>query len=122
SRRRYLQPGYLFDFLGKFAFRIPSVVGALHSDPDRGAVAEQLTESDRDRWRYRLALCQDIVKVLAGKGGEGGDLGLRFAGRRNYFAQQFARMRRAPIRIALSGIFGHGLNRSYVSYSDFRSN
>src|SRR5207245_577817 len=40
------------------------------------------------------------------------DLGLAPAGRRDHFTQQFAGMRRAPVRIALGGIFGHGFGSS----------
>src|SRR4029077_8664005 len=72
------------------------------------AIAEQFTKTDGDRRGYWLALCQDVVKVLAGNAEEGGDLGLAPAGRLEHVTQQFTRRGWAPVRIALSGIFGHG--------------
>ena len=66
------------------------------------------TKTDGDRRGYWLALCQDVVKVLAGNAEERSDLGLAPAGRVDHFTHQFTGMGRAPVRIALSGIFGHG--------------
>jgi hypothetical protein len=63
-------------------------VGPLHAHPDAGTVAEQLAEPDGDRRRHRLALLEDVVKVLAGNAEQRGDLGLAPAGRRDHLAQQ----------------------------------
>jgi hypothetical protein len=48
SRRRRLQPGYLSDFIGEFAFGAPCIVSALHAHPDVRAIAEQLAQADCD--------------------------------------------------------------------------
>jgi hypothetical protein len=52
--------------------------------------------------------------VLAGNAEERSDLGLAPAGRLDHFTQQFTGMGWAPVRIALSGIFGHGFASSMV--------
>src|SRR5580704_11100346 len=48
-----------------FALGVPSIVGALHAYPDRGAVAEQLAEPDRDRRGHRFAFAQYVIEMLA---------------------------------------------------------
>src|SRR3954452_20330296 len=47
-----------------FAFGVPSIVSRLHADPDPGAVAKQLAESNRNRRGDRLALAQNVVEML----------------------------------------------------------
>src|SRR6202030_3377415 len=109
SRRRGLQRRDFLDLLSKLAFGVPSVIGALHSNPDAGAIAKELAEPDRHGGGDRLALLENIVKVLAGNTQESGNLGLGLTGRGDHLlTQQFARMRRTPVRIALGSMLGHG--------------
>src|SRR6266852_1059106 len=84
-------------------------MGALHPAPDAGAIAKKLAKPDRHGGGYGLALLKKIIEVLAGDTQESRNLRLGLAGRRDHFlAQQFARMRRTPIRVTFGGILGHG--------------
>src|SRR5690606_8943204 len=76
--------------------------------PNACAIAKQLAEPNRDRGGHRLTLFEDVVEVLAGDAEQRCNLGLALAGRRDHFAQQCTGMRRAPIGVALGGVFGHG--------------
>src|SRR6266550_6467200 len=88
--------GYSLDLVGQFAFRIPSIICALHSRPDPSTIAEQLTEPDGDGRGNRFALVEDIVEMLARDPKQGGDLAPGLAGRRDHIlAQQFAWVTRA---------------------------
>ena len=51
-----LECRYSPDLVCQFAFCIPSVISALHPNPDPGAIAEQLTETDGDGRGNRFAL------------------------------------------------------------------
>ena len=64
-RRLRFDCRYSLDLIGHFAFRIPSIICALHSRPDPSAIAEQLTEPDGDGRGNRFALVEDIVETLA---------------------------------------------------------
>jgi hypothetical protein len=106
SSRSRLERWYFLDFVCEFAFRLPSIIGALRPDPDRGSITEEFAETDGYGRGNRLPLLKDIVKVLTGNTKESSDLSLRLAGRGNYvLAQQFTRMSRAPVPIVLSSIF-----------------
>ena len=109
SRHFCFDCGYSLDLVGQFAFRIPSIICALHSRPDSSAIAEQLTEPDGDGRGNRFALVEDILEMRAGDPKQGGDLAPGLAGRRDHIlAQQFAWVSRAPVPVALGYIFGHG--------------
>jgi hypothetical protein len=73
SRHFRFDCGYSPDLVGQFAFRIPSIICALHSRPDSGAIAEQFTEPDSNGRGNRFALVEDIVEMLAGDTKQGGD-------------------------------------------------
>jgi hypothetical protein len=76
--------GYSLDLVGHFAFRIPSIICALHSRPDPSAIAEQLTEPDGNSRGNGFVLVEDIVEMLAGDPKQGSDLALSLAGRRDH--------------------------------------
>jgi len=104
-----LQRGDFLDLVRKLAFGVPGIMGALHSNPDSRTIAKELATLDRDGGGDRLALLENIVKALAGNTQESGNLGLGLAGCGDHLlAQQFARMRRTSVRIALGSVFGHG--------------
>ena len=110
SRHLRFDCRYSPDLVGQFAFRIPSIICALHSRPDPGAIAEQLTEPDGDGRGNRFPLVEDIVEMLARDTKQGGDLTPGLAGRGDHIlAQQFAWVSRAPVPVALGCIFGHGI-------------
>src|SRR5258706_819351 len=84
-------------------------MGARHRPQDARPITKKLAKPDRYGGGYRLALLKNVIEVLAGDTQESGDLRLGLAGRRDHLlAQQFARMRRTPIRITFGGILGHG--------------
>src|SRR5205814_4985591 len=94
------------DFTDIFlAFCMPRVIRGLHSSPNPSTVAKELAEPNCNGWRNRLALIQNVVKVLARNSDETGNFHLAPPGGRDHFvAKQCARMRRAPVRIALCRI------------------
>ena len=59
-----------------FAFGMPGIVSALHADPDRGAVAEQFAEPNRDRRGNRLPFAQYVIEMLPGNAEKLRNLGL----------------------------------------------
>jgi hypothetical protein len=84
---------------------MPRVIRGLHSSPNPSAVAKELAEPNGNSWRNWLTLIQNVVKVLARNSDETGNFRLAPPGGRDQFvAKQCARMRRAPIRIALCRI------------------
>jgi hypothetical protein len=67
------------------AFRMPRVIRSLHSSPNPRAVAKELAEPNCNGWRNRLALIQNVVKVLVRNSDETGNLGLAPPDGRDYF-------------------------------------
>jgi hypothetical protein len=59
--------------------------------------------------------------MLAGNTQQRGDLGLALAGRRDHLAQQFAGVRRTPLRIAFHAVFGHALSSMILLEIDAKS-
>ena len=87
---------------------LPGIVIGLHPEPDSGPIAKQLAQPRRHRRRHRFARVQDIVELLARDAEQLCDLNLGpIKGRKNVFAQEFARMGRTPLSIALGCIVGH---------------
>src|SRR5229473_5559902 len=77
------------------ALGMPGVISGLHPGPYGRTVAEQPAKANRNGWRHRLALPQDVVKVLAGNAEHIGDLGLGSAGCRNHINAALTRTTKA---------------------------
>jgi hypothetical protein len=123
SSRGWLQRGYFLNFVRKFAFGVPRIIGALHPNPGPRSVTKEFAKMNGYGRGNGFSLLKNIVKVLARNSEEGCDLGLCFAGRGDYVhAQQFARMGRAPVRTALGCILDHSsASQWYCSKSTRRA-
>jgi hypothetical protein len=73
-RRLRAERGTLPDIL--FALGILRIVCGLHAHPDSGTVAKQFTQPNCYGRRYRFALPQNIVQMLAGDAEELRNFGL----------------------------------------------
>ena len=91
-----------------FALRMPGVVSGLHAQPDSRTVTEQLAKPHRDSRRYRLALFEYVMEMLARNPQQGGDFRFRPASRGNdVIPQHFSRVSGAAARIGFRRIFSH---------------
>jgi hypothetical protein len=66
--------------LGQLSLGMPKVIGLLSSQPELGAISEQLTQPDRNGRRNGLALADDVIEGLPRDPEEARDLGLALTG------------------------------------------
>src|SRR5215213_4507536 len=98
------------------AFGMPSVVGALHSDPDTRSVPEQLAEANGDGRGNWFFLVQDVIEVLTRDAEQARDLRLGPSSRRDHvLSQKSAGVRRATVRVSDGRMFRHWLFLSGIA-------